>query len=396
MGSRCWPVSVVVLIWALALVPATASAQSLDAQLASAQNQATLAEQQISEATASANAAQRKLAKVSPKTEQVATEATNALNRVQTLQTDLAAQRTRALEQVRHSGENYDQEKQDQDNTVSASLGFAIGALILAALVLFWKWFRQLTLVQRLGERGWLRAVGIVGGGGLILLIAAAAMLEGAFVLGVTGGFLLTLAFGLPVLLLLARHSLRVERKEEASLLSRAQFPRWVTVVIAAVLLLFAIAGLGGALSSDEPTKPTITAETRALAAAASGDPLDPPTPELLAARQAAKPLVARSGQLQGKQQEAQAALVQARQGLGSARRRLRRAQFTATNVSRRIAREAARQAAAAAPPPSVSSGGGSGSSSPSYSSCATAPPNIPVPPGSPLDGDGDGIGCES
>lgn len=44
-------------------------------------------------------------------------------------------------------------------------------------------------------------------------------------------------------------------------------------------------------------------------------------------------------------------------------------------------------------PTPVEPSGGGG---TPSYSSCDTAPPNVPVPLGSPLDADGDGIGCES
>jgi type II secretory pathway pseudopilin PulG len=375
-------------------------AQSADEQqLTSAQNQATLAQQQINEASSVASAAQRKLVAISPKAGQAASQATDALNRVRTLETDLAAQRTSALEEVNRLESDYKDDKQAHDDAVSTGAGLAIGSLILALVVLFWRRFRALPIVGRLSEGSWLKALGITLGGGLILLIVGGALLAGPTALRVGGGILITLALGLAVCLLVARHSLRVERREESSLLSRELFPRWVTVVAAILFLLIAVAGLSDAVSSDAPSKPVISAQTRALAAAAADDPLDPPTQALLAARQVAQPLVARSGRLGDKQQKAQAALAQARQSLRSARRRLRQAQSTVSNVSRRIAREAAREAArqAAAAPPAPSSGGGStGSSAPSYTSCATAPSNIAVPPGSSLDRDGDGIGCES
>lgn len=70
-------------------------------------------------------------------------------------------------------------------------------------------------------------------------------------------------------------------------------------------------------------------------------------------------------------------------------------AKIETSQIVREGAAEQPEPAPAASPPPAEPSGG-SGGGTPSYGSCDTAPSNIPVPPGSPLDADGDGIGCES
>ena len=116
--------------------------------------------------------------------------------------------------------------------------------------------------------------------------------------------------------------------------------------------------------------------------------------------------MIARAEKLREPFHEAKRAWSEAKNELTAAKSQLREAQrdvtqltskieaqaeqaaLAAARAAERAERQAARQAAAAVP----SGGGGT----PSYSSCDTAPDNIPVSPGSDLDADGDGIGCET
>jgi hypothetical protein len=384
------------VVGALAVQAKPALGQT-EARLAAAESQAAQAQEQISSSAALATSQARRLTRISRQADRANAAAAASLQEVQAVEEALAEERTDALAEVQQLQSEYEDDKASHDDEVGVAIGGGLACLLLGAVALFWGWFRQLRPVWRFAVltswRPWAVAFGVTLAG---LLVGATLADAGSIATSAAGYFIFIAPFGLSIAFLLARHSLRVEEDQEQSLITRRRFPRWVTAVLAALFLLVGVGSLAGGLTSEEPEEPLISAETRALAEAAEDDPLDPPTEELLAARAASEPFVARADELNGRRDEAEAALAQTRQALRRARGELRSAQLAAARLSRKLAREAARQAriqALATPAPS--SGGSSSGSSGSYTNCDSAPSNIPVPPGSPLDGDGDGIGCE-
>jgi hypothetical protein len=153
------------------------------------------------------------------------------------------------------------------------------------------------------------------------------------------------------------------------------------------ILLLFLAAGLSSGASAllPKPTEPNIPDETERLAEQAEGDPLEPVPEEITEAQDELAPIIVARDEARNSRRIAYRSFRTSRRIVRRSNRALAR-----TNRTIRVAqRQLDRQALAPAPP-----SGGDSFSLPS--TCAGAPSNIPVPPGSPLDGDGDGIGCES
>lgn len=121
-----------------------------------------------------------------------------------------------------------------------------------------------------------------------------------------------------------------------------------LTQALAGGLGLVLVAGLGLALVPSSPDAPEFSDETKQLAADAEGDPVDPPTKELIEAEESAKPLVAKAKPLDENRDRAEDAVADAESNVDEAKRELTKAKGQvklAANVVEREEREAAKEA---------------------------------------------------
>lgn len=390
-GKRRLVAIVVLGVW---LLTASAQAQDLETQLAEAQGEVADAQDDVAAAEQQLAEAADNLGPIARKAGRASRDAAAAAAEVRAIQRDLVEERIEAAREISSLESGYEEQKRDHDDERGGDVGFGVGAGLLALIPFLWTRFRSSPPVRWLASRSLGRAAGVVCGSVLGGLVLGGLLIGSAGTALTVGAFLITISMGLVVALLLARHSLRVERGEGQPVISRERLPRWVSSILAVVLALLFVGSLGSGLVSDEPAEPEISAELRQLAADAKGNPAEPPSDELADVQTIAEPVIVKAEQLEAVRDEAEDAVHQAKSNLMAAKNRLKQGQAEVTQLTNRIAREAEQAAEEAAAAPTPSSGGeGDGAS---YSSCATAPSNIPVPPGSPLDGDGDGIGCES
>jgi hypothetical protein len=122
-----------------------------------------------------------------------------------------------------------------------------------------------------------------------------------------------------------------------------------LTQALAAGLGVVLVGGLALALIPSSPEPPELSAKTEALALAAKGDPLDPPSRELIEAEAAARPLAAKAGPLDEAREEAEGSVADAEAnvedaevGLSGANRQVRLAADVVEREERKAAKEAA------------------------------------------------------
>jgi hypothetical protein len=226
----------------------------------------------------------------------------------------------------------------------------------------------------------------------LVVLLSVVLILVGNSPIAVGGGvFLLVGSLGFATIVESFR---RTERSKEDGVVRKRRFA--VIPLAALVILLF----MGGILSTGagaflpEPDPPVFSEKTERLAEEAKGDALEPVPEQIKEARDELAPIIVAREALRDSRRLAYRSIRTTGRVIRQSRRGLRRTGRQIRIAERRLARQERAAAAAAAAASAASSSGGSSYSIPS--SCDGAPSNIPVPPGSSLDGDGDGIGCES
>lgn len=133
------------------------------------------------------------------------------------------------------------------------------------------------------------------------------------------------------------------------SRLRRWPLSKRFTQVLSGVLGIVFVGGLVLAFVPAEPEEPEFSNEERSLAADASGNPARPPTPELMSAVLAVKPLIAKARPLEKERRETEAKLESAESEASEARRALNSAKGDARAAHAALAREekvAAKEAA--------------------------------------------------
>jgi hypothetical protein len=258
------------------------------------------------------------------------------------LRTELADRQRQARAQVAALEEGHEEEEDEHDEEVAIDISLAIAGFLGAAIAIGWGRFRASAPVAKLAQLRLAQALGLCLGGGLLLFIAGAVLAEGEGVLAVLGWLFLALGFLLPTALLLARHSLEVERGNAKPLLKRDRLPAEVRGGVAALLLLLAFGGLGSALFAEEPTAPEISTQLR--------KDLDAPergrgAEELKEAQVEAEAARKRAVQPLAQQRAARAILREATGALSRAKGRLVAAQSDARRFGRRLAALEAREA---------------------------------------------------
>ncbi len=215
-----------------------------------------------------------------------------------------------------------------------SGVGFGLAALVAGLIALFWGWFRATAPVAALTELDRGRAIGLCVGGGLLMLIVGAVLGGSDGAVGALGSFVFCLGPILPTSLLLARHSLEVQRGRSTPLLRRERLPNWVSLATAGLMLVLFLAGTGSAVfagdAASQPISPGLEEEAEAAKGGRGADELAEAQEEVAKAKgEAAAPLAARNG--------ARQILTRARREFGHAQERLAGAESSQKAFVRRL-----------------------------------------------------------
>lgn len=315
----------------------TGSARGQDARVAlsSAESRAADAEAKISEANAQLAPARARYAAITHRAEPAQGAAHLAQLRVDDIQAGLADRRRKAAARIAQIQARHVQEVDDHDERVKASLGFGLAALVIGLITLAWGWFRASAVVAWLTELSLAQAAGLCVFGGLMLLIIGAALFGSTGVAGVLGALFGVLAFALPAVFLLARHSAQIQRAHAKPLLKRERLPTWVGTTVAAAMGLVVLIEFGEALSASEPEAALVSAQLRHRAAWQQNGPA---AGRLRQTEAEAEELRAKASWLRAKQDVARRGRNSARRQLHRAEEQLSRAQRDARHFGHRLA----------------------------------------------------------
>jgi hypothetical protein len=330
------------------------STQAADpsADLAEAETQVASAEAEIAFREAQVATARSRYAAASRRAEAPAGAAQAARSELRELRTSLRLRQRQAEKQIADLEAAHNQAVDEHDEEVATDAGFGMAALIAAGIALAWGRFRDSAAVAALTRIDLGRVLGLCLGGGLLVLVIGAVLADATGFARALGAFLFGLGIVLPTALLLARHSVEVQRGQAKPLLKRERLPAWVTRVSGLLLLLLAISGLGSAFLAEEPSAKPIPARLQEDA-----EPLTsgPAAQELAEARAKAAAAQRAATDPLARQQDARAALRTATRALRRAEARLVDAEADERRSARRLAalvaseeREAARETARA------------------------------------------------
>ncbi len=380
------------------------------AELSEAEARLSSAEARVAARQSAADEARTEYGAASRRAAPLAAEARRATAAARGQRARLAAKQRQARVRIAGLEADRQQADEDHDQEVATGIGLGLALLVGAALAFAWRWFRTSPPVAALAGLERVQTLApLCLGGGFVAIVIGAALMASSGVAAAIGALLLGLGFVMPAALLLARHSLRVERDGASPLLNGRRPPSWASRAAASVLAVLGVLLLAGAAFSDdpesEPVSPRLQAEADSLRSGPGARRLARASADAAAARQrAVEPLAARRRarsalrRSEARLREARAILARSE---GAVRRSTRRLAAQVEREERQAEREARRAAKEAEEAEAVSA------CEPGYSPCVpTYPPDVdcaevggPVsvtgsdPHG--LDADGDGVGCE-
>jgi hypothetical protein len=183
------------------------------------------------------------------------------------------------------------------------------------------------------------QAIGLCVGGGLVSVFVGAAISSAGGLVGAIGIAILSLGFMLPVAFLLARHSAEVQRGRAKAILRRERLPARVTQVVAALLAVLFVIGIGSAVFAGEAKSGEVTPQMRSEAKEA-----EPSSRGLVGAEAAAARLESQAAPLLAAIRHRQADLRTAKRGLARVEARLASAEGDARRFTQRLAAIEARE----------------------------------------------------
>jgi hypothetical protein len=212
---------------------------------------------------------------------------------------------------------------------------------VAAAIALGWGWFRASAAVAALSELSLGRAIGLCVGGGFVLLIAGGGLSGADGVVGAIGVLVLFLGFVLPAALLLARHSAEIQRGRTTPVLRQERMPEWVTRLVAGLMVVIFLVGLGQAVFADDAGSSGVSTQLRYEAEksvdALGGRELATTDAEAVRLQREASGPIA-------EQNSARRTLAEASNAVHRAERKLARAAAGARYFTRRLAAVTARE----------------------------------------------------
>jgi hypothetical protein len=333
----------IVLVMAISLVALASTAQAADpaAGLSDAESRAASAEADIASRQAQLDAARANHAATSRRARPATAEARTARAKARALRSELQARQQQARAQISRLEATHREEVEDHDKQVAFGIGIGLAALIAAGIAIAWGWFRASAAVASLSQIDLGRALALCLGGGFLLVIVGAALSGVRGLLGAIGAMVFGLGFVLPTALLLGRHSAEIQRGRSEPILKRERLPSWVQRSAAALLLIFALIGVGSSLFAEQPAASAIPAEVEREADALTSDPgasqlAAAQTQAIVAQKKAVEPLA--------EQQAARAALRRVTRELRGAEDRLADAESDRRRFARRLATLVARE----------------------------------------------------
>lgn len=382
-------------------------------ELSEAESRVAGAESDVVAAERDVDVARGRYAAASRRAEPLAATARRTRAEARELRAELTDQQRQARTEIAELEEERLQKEEEHDEEVARGIGSGLAGLFAAAIAFAWGRFRRSAPVAALLGMRHAQAVALCVGGGFLLIVVGAVLAEGGGLPGALGAFLFWLGFALPIVLLLGRRSLAVERGQAKPAFGRERLPGWVPRSAAALLLLLGLGGIGAAIFAEQPTAAPVSAQLRTEADALASGPgatrlEEAETEARRAARRAAGP-VARQRTARAGLRRASRELRRVETALVSAEGDVRRSANRVEAVIRREEREAARaqeQAERVAEEEAVEEEESSGCE-PGYSPCVPSYPpdldcadvggSVTVTGSDPhgLDADGDGVGCE-
>lgn len=410
-------VAAAVLAIALGLVLAGAAfAQDLSAGLSEAESRAEVAAIEVEELEGDVIPAEAKFEASSKRATPAEAAANAAEQRVAEIEDAQRNRRFAAIAEISRVESANRNAAEKHDDKVRSGLGFGLSALIMAGIALAWGWFRASAAIDGLTRMTLGRAIGLCVGGGLLAVIVGAAMGNAPGLGGGLGTALLGVGFMLPIALLLARHSIEVQRGRSKPALRRERLPRWVAQSVCGVMGALFLVGVGAAIFAGEAESKPVSSQLRLRASEQA-----PSMPALAGAEQQAARLDKRAASLLSVAHGDRLELRAAKRRLGRTESRLASANSEAHAFTRRLVALSAREEREAAaeerefavlaeeeePASEECDPNYSGCLNPNASDydCEGGSGNGPYYTGEVtvvgvdhygLDADGDGIGCES
>jgi hypothetical protein len=364
----------------LSVLACPAFASHLGSQLAAAEADESAASQEVTNAAVALGDRRKELVRAERKAAPWEEHSAELSAELDAIEGQVTAERESARAEVEQGRASYSGALEVYRSRIAILIGLMLGICVLLVVAIRFASIRSDSRVENFFSeaQSGLRVGSITATVVLTGVFAPVMLVSGIPVLQAFGAFFGLVVLGLLAVLFALWRSLDSDLDESVEDTRRRRGVGALSVVLVALVALAALLA--------RPVAPVFSPYLLSHAEYAAGDPLDPPTHAMLAAQEELEPIEEEATKLGEVRDDAQQAVNRARNALRQAQSELDRAQLAVRRVSRRIASEVS----ASAP----SSGGGI--SGGGWTSCTTAPSNIPVPPGSPLDGDGDGIGCES
>jgi hypothetical protein len=323
------------------LAAGLAHAEDPSAGLSNAESTAASAELEIADSKSQLGAAEARYDTIKSAAAPARKKAGHARARARHTRADLVARQSRAAARVSQLEAEHRQEVAHHDDQVRNGIGFGLAALIAAAIALSWSWFRASAAVAALSELSLGRAIGLCVGGGFVLLIGGAGLSGVDGRVGAIGSFVFFLGFVLPATLLLGRHSAEIQRGRAKPMLRQERMPSWVTRLIAGLMVVIFLVGLGNAVLAHGAGSSGISAqlqnEAEKSVGALGGRKLATAVAEASALqRKASGPIAA--------QDAARRAVKETSNQVHRAERKLARAAASARYFTRRMAAVTARE----------------------------------------------------
>jgi len=318
-----------------------AQAQDLSAGLSNAESTAASAELEIADSKAQLSAVEARYEAITREAAPARQKAQSAQAQVRHMRADLVARQSRARARVSQLEAEHRQAVAHHDDQVKNGIGFGLAALVAAAIALSWGWFRASATVAALSELSLGRAIGLCVGGGFVLLIAGAGLSGADGIIGASGAFVLFLGFVLPTALLLGRHSAEIQRGRAKPILRPERMPGGVTKLVAGLMVVIFLVGLGEAVFADDAGSSGISSQLQ-NEAEKSADALG--GRELATAMSEASMLQRKASGPITEQDAARHAVKETSNQIHQAERKLARAAASARYFTRRLAAVSARE----------------------------------------------------
>jgi hypothetical protein len=224
-----------------------ASARDYEAEITNAQSRVATASDEVVDLRTSVAPARAHLAAVEKKAAPTQRQARVTAAHVTAIKRDVATHRRHAAGTAAQVHDENQSAAQKHDRKVHTDIGFALAALVIAAIAFAWGWFRASAAVAYLTRIPLKNVILAIIGVAVVTLLVGGGLSRAGGLPAVFGGLTIGLSVALPVALLLARHSAEIQRGRAKAIFGRERMSGTVTKVVAGLFgLIFLVTLLTG------------------------------------------------------------------------------------------------------------------------------------------------------